>query len=216
MAILTVSTLLQIAVEGHAVSSSGINRKIVNVYQFYLDNPAMYILPDKAVFAAAFDAAFWSLVANQILAKWIGDQYLVWLQCFAGDTPTASGVPTSTASLTARLPLIDCLYVELTSGFRGRNFNGSKRYGPLRKIQVANDESTGAADPGWRTLASNHALPIPVNDGVNAGNMIPCIWSRTLALANPPPLPQTVADITGGRRDRTVCLWKHRRERTVR
>ena len=196
------------------MSSTAINRKVVNVFQFYLDNPAMYILADKPVFAAAFDAAFWSNVRNQIITHFVGDNYQVWLQCFPGDTPTPSGVPLSTTILSPRLPLNQCLYIQLQSGFRGRAFNGSKRYGPLRRNQVGGDQSTGIADLGWRNLAAAHTVPIAVNDGVNAGNMIPCIWSRKLSISNPPPNPQTVADLVSAVRDRNVCLWRHRRERS--
>jgi len=210
------NTLIQIAVEGHVTSSSGVNRKICNVFCYRLKIGVGYHAGSKASMAAAFDSAVWANIAFNNLPGYVGDQYLVWMPCIPGDTPTASGTPTSYGLAATRRQLDVCAFLYFKTADRGRNWQGSKRFGPIPWIGIDKDQMNGAEHANWQAIANGLLGSISVTTPFGGDVMNPVIWSRQVAISNPPPLSQYVSTPIKATANYTFGTWRHRRERTNR
>jgi|HubBroStandDraft_2_1064218.scaffolds.fasta_scaffold320184_1 hypothetical protein len=211
--------LVQCIVRGQVLSTSGIQRPVVNSF-VYSVNPGPPILADKALYWAAFHTGVWNAngsIAARLTTAYVGVHGDVLYPNVAGDTQLSVGVPANGGAAAPRLPLNTCVYCKLGTGLRTRPFVGAKRFAPISAVAVQNDHLTVLEWNGWNVAVST--LLSVLNITSTAGpvvTMTPVVWSRSLSALDTTVPPAVGGVIQTAHVNLTLGQWKHRRERVVR
>lgn len=130
------------------------------------------------------------------------------------DSPRVFAVAGVGAIATDSLPSDDAIYMLLRTALRGRNYRGSKHFGPASEVDTTNDILTGAGLARWQTLQT----AVGANFVDAQGNTwVPTVLSRNLSNLSLLPLATVVAtDVTEVLLDLNVGTMRKRRSRTVR
>jgi hypothetical protein len=215
--LLSMTTLTQIAVYGHIVSSAGFNRRVVNVFTYDDYGAPNYALFTKAAVATTFRNVVWSVVRQALHVDYVGDDIYVWYASVTGDVFQATGVvPQSGIRTGGRLPVSSAVYVALYSGLRGKWYNGTKRFAGIASGDAPGDELTPTAEGLFQGAANKCAVTFSNGVGINLTTHHPVVWSRKLSTAPPDLNPQVGADIISADAYKTLSTWRHRREPTQR
>jgi hypothetical protein len=211
------STLYQVAVHGHVVSSAGYARKVLNVFTYDIFQTARYLVPTKAQIATAFSGSVWAGIINLLSDQYVGETFFVWRVNQTGDVFTDSTIAVSAGLVAgARLPVNQAVYVGLPTGNRGIWYRGSKRMAPIPVAHVTKDELNATGQTIWTNDIGHFVATFHTGVGGTLVSFFPVVWSRRLSLSTPPPASQVVADTVTPYYDITLSSWRHRREPTQR
>lgn len=217
MALVLTTTLTQVAVYGHIVSTGGSSRRVVNVFNYDDRGSTNYAAFTKAALATSFRSAIWNVISQALHVDYVGDDIYVWYASVTGDTPQATGVvPQSGIRAGGRLPVSSAVYVALSSGLRGKNYAGTKRFAGIASGDVAGDRLTPAAEALFQGAANKCAATFTNGVGITFTRHWPIVWSRALSTPPPDVNAQVGADILSADAYKTLSTWRHRREPTQR
>lgn len=216
MAILSMTAMGQIAVECKVVASGGQVRPVWNVFTYESTGGVGYTVTVKNALATTFRTGVWNRLRPVLSTDLVGVMIWVWLPSITGDTFTSTIVPGNGTRTGSRLSVSSAVYCYVSSGIRGRWYNGSKRFGPVSTSDVSGDELTPAAKTTWQTACNAVARFTTTGAGITFVQWNPVVWSRKLSTPPPDVNAQVGADVIGGTPYATLSTWRHRRERTVR
>lgn len=130
------------------------------------------------------------------------------------DAPTVFAVAGVGAIATDSIPSDDAVYYLFRTALRGRNYRGSKHFGPLSEIDTTNDLLTGAGLARWNTVKA--ALLSALVDA-NGNAWLPTVLSRQKSNLKLQPIAQVAAnEVTEVLLDLNVGTMRRRRSKTVR
>ena len=200
-----------IAATGQVTSLSGKVRNLVNVFSYeHTAGPLDSNWPLNLI--QQFEAVVWSQVTALLSSSYFGNQYHVYTDPhLTPPAPYTFGVGVGGAVAGDRLPLSFAVSVHVRSGLRGRNYRGTKRYGPVPDSHYSADELTAAGLAAWQAAAATFlsALTSPAADVWK-----PVVLSRDLS-ASGPPASYVGAALTSVEVVPAIGNSRHRKERTV-
>lgn len=198
--------ILEVITQAHMVAAGG--RQVPDKNIFHYMRTGTLIAPSKTAFITAFQTnvlAFMAAALNVrwamevILCRWLDDATDQYIQV----TDTSVGA-IATDSYDSR----SAVYMQFRSGFRGRNWNGSKHFGPLSEIDTTGDILTGAGLARFQTLQAKCALQFTDLPGQVYK---PVVFSRTLSQVAFNPTNVLVSDVTSVALNKSVGSMKRRR-----
>lgn len=132
------------------------------------------------------------------------------------DDPTfgfgASQNMTAGAVAGDRLPTFNAVTIQLKTGFRGRNYRGSKHFAPLSEGDTTLDNLVGAAITRWQAVRDALAAMTAVTvTGGSTWKLI--VLSTSLSDLTANPCLFTGADVTSCVLNETVGTMRHRKEK---
>lgn len=130
------------------------------------------------------------------------------------DAPTVFNVAGVGAIATDSLPSDDAIYMLLRTALRGRNYRGSKHFGPASEIDTTNDILTGAGLARWQAVQA--AILSNLVDS-NGNTWVPTVLSRNLSNLKLLPIATVIAtQINNVLLDLNVGTMRKRRSKTIR
>lgn len=205
------SNVVEIVVQGTCTETSGLLRNIWNIFH-YVQDPTLPNPAGPVAVANQFLAALWAPIASQLSVGYVG--VTTWARYIdsALNAWQTAGVPANGALALPRLTSAVAVVTPLRTAFRGKQYRGSKHFGPVAAAQVVNDELTAAAVGTWGPLLAGLTAQL------NVGGMMysPCILSRTLSQLRQDPTNIQVAKVTTALLNKTIGTMRHRKEKTVR
>jgi hypothetical protein len=209
--------LIAVSVEGKVLTTSGVERKVVNTFSYRLSAAAFSVSPtDVYTWFMNNVWTYWCQSLASGISGWKGVQTWVSYPLETGITQHAGGVPYDGSAGAGRQPLSTCLYINFGTGRRGRAWLGCKRWGPVPNSYVLGDELVPAV---WSTLnASTYVFMTPMSitvGGLNA-TYIPCVWSRARWPYGSFMTVDAFSDLVTVHVNKTLGQWRHRRESTAR
>ena len=192
--------------------ANGGTRPFLNVFHFRQISvvPALGVLADLktsvngALEAALEDALSIQYQNGKFKARWMDDP------TFAYDTPNKDIDGTVTGD---RATAFNAVTIQMRSDARGRNFRGSKHFGPIAESQTTLDDLNAGAITKWQAVADAIASMVGTVSGGNATSWTPIILSPTLSDLEASPCVFTFADLTDCVLNNTVGTMRRRRER---
>jgi hypothetical protein len=209
--------LIAVSVEGKVQTTSGVQRKVVNTWSYRVSNAAFSLGP--ASIYTWFMANVWSTWHQTLpsgILGWKGVQTWISYPLETGTLQHAGGVPTDGSNNAAREPLSTCVYINFSTGRRGRQWVGCKRWGPIPTADVLGDELTAAAYAGFNGATPLFLAPMSVTIGGLNCTYIPCVWSRARWPYSSFITVDSLSDVVSCHANRTLGQWRHRRESTNR
>lgn len=203
---------LQLIVNGTAATGGSSVTPSINVFNFQRTttvNPFTKI---------AFNTVFQASVMNVILAamnvRYTPSNCSVRVLDDYNDSPTIFAIAGVGAIATDSIPSDDAVYMLLRTALRGRNYRGSKHFGPLSEIDTTNDILTGAGLARWQDVRD--AVLSNLVDA-NGNTWVPTVLSRNLSNLNLLPVALVVAtQVTDCLLDLNVGTMRRRRSKTIR
>lgn len=130
------------------------------------------------------------------------------------DYPTNFAVAGVGAIATDSLPSNEAVYLLLRTSLRGRNYRGSKHFGPASEVDTTNDLLVGAGLARWQAV---QAAVLSNLVDANGNTWVPTVLSRNLSNLSLLPLASVVAtQITDVLLDKNIGTMRRRRSVTVR
>lgn len=204
------TNVVEIIVQGTYPSTGSGAKNIFNVFHYRLLSGAV---ATATVVGNYFSVNLWSLIAANLSIDYTG----VACTCRYLDDPTNVAVncttPASGGIALPRMPGEIAAVTPFRCVQRGRNFRGSKHFGPLATASVLKDELTAAAVTAWATAVSNMGLFIAVTSGQQYQ---PVVLSRNLSQLKVLPVSIVVSDIQTCLLNKTVGTMRKRKEKTQR
>lgn len=201
----------EIAVLGQADAAGSNSTPSINVFHFRRTSTVPVIT--KAALNTAFQA---SILAPMLAAlnirykplnltiRWIDD---------ALDAPASFSAAGAGAIATDSTPSDAAIYYLLRTSLRGRNYRGSKHFGPASEVDTTGDVLTGAGLTRWQTVQT--ALATPFADA-NTNSWQLAVVSRNLSQLLVNPTTVIGNDVTQVLLDLNVGTMRRRRSTTVR
>jgi hypothetical protein len=203
---------IQFQVQGYVVESSGYRRPVWNVYTYRIP-PACYTAAHRLSFTNDFASAITNQLNAAFSVEYRGVMIWAWYPTLTGDKPVPMYPPANGSILGDRLPLHQCVYVRLLTAERGKSFIGSKRLAPVAVSEVTKDELNAGGVFQWGQGILNFARTLVTVTPIAGLSFTPIVWSRLLSPSPSSTVPVVGADITSAMFDKTICVWRHRRER---
>lgn len=171
------------------------NRKFFQIYHFLRTN-AIYAAEDPKEVAIALATLINGPLAAVLSVDYVGGS-------FSGrymDDPTSGesfGSNASDGTVTGdRLPNWNCVTMQIKSDGRGRNYRGSKHFGPVAESQTLEEFLTAGAVTLWDDVRTAMVASLPISTAAgNVWNMI--VLSTTLSDLEANPSVFTGAWATG-------------------
>jgi len=201
----------QIVIQGQSAAAGSNAKSSYNVFNYRRASGV------PAITKAALNTAFQANVIPAILAA-MNARYSplnLTIRCLndALDAPQSFAVAGAGAIATDSLPSDAAIYFLFRTSLRGRNYRGSKHFGPASEIDTTGDVLTGAGLARWQTVQT--ALALNFVDA-NANTWIPQVVSTTLSNLVTNPTNVVTNDVTQVLLDLNVGTMRRRRARTVR
>jgi len=207
--------LIQFAIDGHVLSTSGVNRQVAFSWVYGLpDSP--FQPSEKQQYGASFHTTVWDPWSPLLPNSYIVDQLWVSLPNTPGDVRESVHPICGGEKVCDRMPLNVCAYGQFTTDLRGRSFTGSKRIGPVCVSDCDGEELKPAAHMAFTNAMALGASPLVLTGVTSTITVQPVVWSRHLSASDLTIPPAIGAVITGSYLNKTLGQWKHRRERVVR
>jgi hypothetical protein len=200
---------VSLACYGTCATTDGLTRKLVNVFSYEHTGGGL-VAGWPGDLTTAFEATVWGKVTALLSTQYHGTHYEGYDNPLLAPPPLFS-IPTSLVGGTggARLPLCDCVNVHVLSGLRGRNWRGTKRYGPVPESQQVDDELTAVGLAAWEQAAASFLVELVTTPG---DRWRPVVLSRVLSVVGPPAVYRG-AHLNAVRVTPALGLDHHRMER---
>lgn len=201
----------QLIIRGRVTQTNGDLRPVLNVLNFRFGSGAG--VDNAGAFIGAFQTGFQSTFLAGMPSTYELHSYSVrWLDSyFNAETEITDGTMGGIA--TDRTTLFNAVYLSGYTAVRGRNFLGSKHFGPVAEEHTTGDELNTAGKAAWdATTGALNALN-PMDDGVGTlWNQI--ILSTSLSvLGNEPVRTATYTTLIDWLRSDIVGTMRHRKEK---
>lgn len=141
---------------------------------------------------------------NNITVRWIND---------ALDAPQSFPQASVGAIATDSLPVDTAIAMLLRTNLRGKNYRGSKHFGPGSEADTTGDVLTGAGLVRWQAVQTAVAAAYVDADG---NTWTPAVLSRTLSQLMTNPTVVIVNNVNQVLLNTNIGTMRHRRVRTTR
>jgi hypothetical protein len=208
---MVITNVVQIIVEGTVVETGGSSKNIFNVFN-YFQNPNVPGPPTAIAVANQFLTAVWANIAPLLSIAYVGQQTMCRYLDITTNPLLAANVPANGAKALPRLPSQQAVVTPLRSSLRGKNFRGSKHFGPIDTASVTGDELTAGAVAAWTAILAN----LSANLTVGGQTFSPCVVSRSLSQLAKDPVTIQGAVVATALLNKTIGTMRRRKEKTVR
>lgn len=208
----TATNVVEIVIQGTVPTTGSGTKNIYNVFHYQYSAGGGGPASAQAV-GNAFVAAVWAAIAAQLSVAYTGVACLARYLDDATQQFVTCNVPASGALAGARLPTTSTVVFLLRSNTRGKNYRGSKKFGPIQEAQQLNDELTVAGATAWTTVGTN--LPISIT-AVGGAVYLPCVLSRSLSQLRKNPTQIQTSLVNSALLNKTLGTLRRRKEKTVR
>lgn len=205
---------LQITIHGTAATGGSSVTPSINVFNYYRTTTV------NPFTKTALNTIFQTNVVTPLLAamniRYTPGTLSIRILDDFNDAPTVFTVAGVGAIATDSLPSNEAVYMLLRTALRGRNFRGSKHFGPASEVDTTNDLLVGAGLARWNTLKA--ALLAPCIDA-NGNTWLPTVLSRNLSNFGSVAVPLAVivaTEVTNILLDLNIGTMRRRRSTTVR
>lgn len=195
----------EISVLASMAASGGRSVPIRNTWHYrrasgapVLSKPALVTIFSTTILVPLVAALNIRWVPSLILCRCIDD---------ATDQATQTAFVTPGAIATDSYDSRGTVFMQFASGFRGRNYNGAKHFGPLSEVDTTGDILV-AGLARWQAVATACAASMV---DANANTWIPIVFSQVLSQIRTNPTSVTVVDVTSVRLNKTIGDMKKRR-----
>lgn len=207
---MTLTEVYEIQITGLVGLTGGGSKRVANVFHYThytTGTPA-----SKASILSFFLTNVWNQIGPLLSVDYVGESSAIRIMDDPKDQFLAGAAPDSGAVTGDRLPNDMAAVFLLRTAQRGRNFRGSKHFGPIAESATTKDELSTAAVTAWGAVAT--ALGATMT--VSGEEYRPCVLSKTLSdlVADPSVLQGSL--ITQALLNKTIGTMRRRREKTIR
>jgi hypothetical protein len=206
-----ITNVVQIVVQGTVTETGGSGKNIFNVFT-YFQNPNQPGPPTAVAVANQFLAAVWAAFAPLISVAWTPTATMCRYLDITTNPLLAANAPMGGGKALPRLPSQQAVVTPFRTVLRGKNYRGSKHWGPIDTASVTSDELTAAAVTAWTAQLPN----LSNNITVGGQTFSPCVVSRSLSQLARDPVTINGAAIATVLLNKTIGTMRRRKERTVR
>jgi len=203
------ANMFELKVNWAVTPSSGGVKTFTQVYHYFCTASP---LPTPAAVITAFDNGPASGIAGLLNVDCVGTTYDCREMSNANNqyTTVANGQTGGTTG--DRLPMDMAVCFLLRTGARGRNFRGSKHYGPITEADTLRDELTTGKVTSWNAVGTAISGLL----SVTGGSLRPVVFSASLSQTRTNPTTLIGEDITAALLNKNIGTMRRRREKTVR
>lgn len=203
---------IQCIINGTSATGGSSVTPSINIFNFRrttVVNPFV-----KADFNTAFQTAIVTPLQAAMNVRYTANNLTVRILDDFNDSPRVFSVAGVGAIVTDSLPSDAAVYLLFRTALRGRNYRGSKHFGPASEVDTTNDILTGAGLVRWQAVQTALAANFVDAQG---NTWVPTVLSRNLSNLKVLPVATVVAnDVTEVLLDLNIGTMRKRRSRTVR
>jgi hypothetical protein len=206
-----ITNVVQIIIQGTVSETGGSGKNVFNVFT-YFQNPNQPGPPTAVAVANVFLTNVWAAFAPLISIAWVPTATMCRYLDITTNPLLAAAIPTGGGKALPRLPSQQAVVTPFRTSLRGKNYRGSKHWGPIDTASVTSDELTAAAVTAWTAQLPNLLANLPVG----GQTFSPCVVSRSLSQLARDPVTINGAIITQALLNKTIGTMRRRKEKTVR
>jgi hypothetical protein len=206
----TLTDVVEIQVAGLVGLTGGGSKRVMNVFHYTKTTGG--VRPVAANVCAAFITNVWSVIGPLLSVDYVGEFSQARYLDDALEQFVTSTVPDDGAVTGDRLPNDMSVCYLLRSASRGRNYRGSKHFGPIAESASTKDELNAGAVTAWAAVTA--ALMATLT--VGGETMTPCVISKTLSQLQLNPTTIDGALLVDALLNKTIGTMRRRREKTIR
>lgn len=208
----TSKTNFQIIVYGTAAAGGSSVTPSINIWN-YQRNSVVNPL-SKSALNTIFQSAILAPLALAMNVRWTANNVGIRNIDDPQDAVTLFAAAQVGARVADSLPSDDAVYFLFRTSLRGRNFRGSKHFGPASEEDTTQDILTGAGLARWQAVGV--ALALSLVDA-NGNQWVPMVLSPSLSNLTSLPAALVVSNaVTQVLLDLNIGTMKKRRSRTIR
>jgi hypothetical protein len=206
-----ITNVVEIIVQGTVVETTGGAKNIFNVFH-YFQNPTVPGPQTAIAVANQFLASIFAGIAARLSAGYVPNQTLCRYLDLTTNPLLTANPPQAGAIILPRLAATQAVVTPLRSASRGKNFRGTKHFGPIPAASVVSDELVAAEVTAWQALLPGFAAAITVGGQTYS----PCIVSRSLSQLRLDPVVIQGAIVIQALLNKTIGTMRRRKEKTAR
>lgn len=186
-----------VEVQKRGIITGGGAGEVRTSFVFHFRRLAVAVDPTKTGVNNAFETAIGAVIAAALNEDWDATTNTVRWVNDALDAPAEFSVTQSGAITGDRLASFATAYMLMRTAVRGREYRGSKHFGPFSESDVTH--ATGCDIYNAGAMTRLNAIGTAVGSGftdATGNNWVPCILSRKLSVLTENPTTVVTNDVT--------------------